>query len=52
MVESYGEELIDEFCEHCGERLLRSYTGVKWCSENWDDDKHQCKMKKVVYDIY
>jgi len=43
--ESYGEELIDEICEDCGARLLRSYTGVTWCSKNWDSEKHQCKAK-------
>ena len=40
-MDSYGEDLIDELCEDCGARLLRSYTGVKWCSENWDSGKHQ-----------
>lgn len=47
-MDSYGEDLIDELCEDCGARLLRSYTGVKWCSENWDSGKHQCKMKGHV----
>lgn len=47
-MDSYGEELIDELCEDCGSRLLRSYTGIKWCSQYWDSDKKQCKMKGHV----
>jgi len=42
--DSYGPELINELCEDCGARLLRSYTGAKWCSKNWDSDKHRCKL--------
>lgn len=47
-MDSYGPELIDETCPDCGEKLLRSYTGVKWCSKYWDQDKKECKMKHHI----
>jgi len=46
--ESYGEELIDEVCADCGEKLLRSYTGMKWCSKNWNTETKSCKMKDHI----